>query len=101
MCLGVPMRVVRQQGAAALCCDDDGGRHWIDTLLVGEQPAGAWLLTHLGAAREVIDEARARAVASALSAVESLMAGESPDLHAAFGDLLGREPQLPDFLGKE
>jgi len=101
MCLGVPMQVLRQRGASALCRAEDGGELWVDTLLVGEQPAGAWLLTHLGVAREVIDEARARDVASALSAVESLMAGESPDLRAAFGDLLDREPQLPDFLSKE
>lgn len=99
MCLGVPMQVV-SGGLTARCRDSHGREEWIDLLLVGEQPPGRWLLTYLGAAREVIDEARALQVSRALLAVEQLSAGIAPDMEAAFGDLLGREPQLPDFLKK-
>ncbi|MCB1955265.1 MAG: HypC/HybG/HupF family hydrogenase formation chaperone [Rhodocyclaceae bacterium] len=99
MCLGIPMQVI-EGGMQADCRDAHGAVHRVDMLLVGPQPAGAWLLTYLGAAREVIDARRAADIGRALSALEQLSAGMQPDLDAAFADLLEREPQLPEFLRK-
>ena len=98
MCLGIPMQVERSEGVTALCHDHRGRVTRIDMLLTGPQPAGTWLMCFLGAARGVVDADEAARVASALDALEQLLAGEGADLDAAFADLLGREPRLPDFL---
>ncbi|MEZ5626576.1 MAG: HypC/HybG/HupF family hydrogenase formation chaperone [Rhodocyclaceae bacterium] len=98
MCIGEPMQVTAAGAMHARCRDRHGREHDIDLLLTGAQPAGVWLLTFLGAAREVIDAGRANAVARALDALDALARGEAADLNAAFADLLEREPQLPDFL---
>lgn len=98
MCVGIPMQVVHEEGARALCRDRRGEQSWVDLLLTGPQPAGTWLMTFLGAARAVIDEAEAARTNAALDALDSLLAGEAPDLDAAFADLVAGEPRLPDFL---
>lgn len=98
MCVGIPVQVLRSEDSRALCRDRDGGEVWIDLLLVGPQPAGTWLMTFLGTAREVVDAAAAQQSLAALAALDALLAGGSPDLDAAFADLANREPQLPDFL---
>ncbi|QID16856.1 HypC/HybG/HupF family hydrogenase formation chaperone [Nitrogeniibacter mangrovi] len=98
MCIGEPMQVIDREPAGARCRDRFGDVHLIDLMLVGEPPAGAWLLVFLNVAREVIDAARAAAMADALAAVDAVMRGDVPDVEAAFADLIDREPQLPDFL---
>lgn len=98
MCIGEPMRVEAAEGMVARCRDRFGNLRSIDLLLVGEQPPGTWLLVFLDAARDVIDEARARMVREALEAVTAVMNGSALDIDTAFADLIGREPQLPDFL---
>ncbi len=100
MCVGIPMQVVHGDAGRALCRARDGSEAWIDLLLTGAQPPGTWLLTFLGAAREVIDAARAAQVGSALDALDDLLNGRPADLDAAFADLIERGPQLPDFLRK-
>lgn len=100
MCVGIPVQVLRPGEGGAWCRRGDGSEAWIDTLLTGPQPAGAWLLTFLGAARDVIDATDAQRTQAALDALDALLKGESPDLDAAFADLLERPPQLPDFLRK-
>lgn len=95
MCVGIPMKVVSADGFAALCRDRDGATHEVDLALVGAQSPGTWVLTFLGAAQEVIDEARADEIGRALAGLASLMQGG--DLGDAFADL-EREPQLPPHL---
>ncbi|WP_082411777.1 HyaD/HybD family hydrogenase maturation endopeptidase [Methylogaea oryzae] len=73
------------------------GPRIVDTRLVGQPPAGAWLLVFMHAAREVIDAQRAQQIQDALLALQQAMAGDA-DLDRWFPDLAGREPQLPDFL---
>lgn len=98
MCLGIPMEVL-DCGEHRARCRGRQGEAVIDLALVGPQPPGTWLLTFLGAAREVIDAERAAAIDSALAALEAAEAGAT-DFGAFFADL-DREPQLPDFLRKE
>lgn len=100
MCIGVPMQVVEAGFGQALCAGYGaaaGQRRVIDTLLVGDQPAGTWLLVFLGGAREVIDATLAGQLADALQAVEMAMAGAT-DVSHLFADLIERGPQLPAHL---
>ena len=98
MCIAVPMRVLEAGCVSALCEDglDRGRRERVDLRLVGEQPPGTWLLVFFGAAREVLDETRAMQTLDALAALEAVQRGEPID--HLFADLIGREPELPDFL---
>jgi hydrogenase expression/formation protein HypC len=100
MCLGIPMQVVSADGASAVCYGRNGLER-VDTLRTGPLAAGQWVLTSLGAAREIIDAERAAQVESALDALTAVLAGEADvsgliDHH--FADLVNREPQLPEFL---
>ena len=79
-------------------CQGPGDPTQVDTRLLGEQRPGTWLLVFQGAAREVLSEERARLVLDALAALRAAAAGESFD--HLFPDLVGREPQLPEFLRK-
>jgi len=99
MCLGIPMQVVAVEGAFAWC-QGRHGRSRINTLLVGEVLPGQWLLTFLDMARETIDDQRAAQIEAALDALSLIAAGEA-DIDRCFADLVGREPQLPEFLRKD
>ena len=70
----------------------------MDTLLVGNQAPGTWLLAYLGAAREVIDAERAFQINRALDGLQAALDGSAQQLDAFFEDLVGREPQLPLHL---
>ncbi len=90
------MQVVESQGSSALC-ESRGELRRIDTLLVGDQPVGTWLLTFLDTAREVLTSESAAQIADALQAVTMAMQGENGIDHL-FRDLIDHEPELPDFL---
>ena len=92
------MRVLESPGFGWAVCDCEGEARRIDMRLVGEQPPGTWVLVFIDAAREVIDELRAQRVRDALKALDAAMSGQ-PFEHL-FADLIGREPELPDFLRK-
>jgi len=98
MCLGIPMRVLAATGPARALCEHRGETVEIDTALVGQVAEGTWLMTFLGAAREVMDEACAHRSLAALDALDAIMAGREVDLESAFADLIGHEPQLPEHL---
>lgn len=100
MCLALPMKVIRMEGTTALCQGRNGVER-VDTLITGKLEPGQWILSFLGAAREVIDAERAAQVEDALTALESILHGNGSTealIHAGFADLIGREPQLPEFL---
>ena len=97
MCLAIPMQVETPLGDTAWCTGRDG-RKLIDLALVGPQPAGAWLLTFLGAAREVITAEMAGNNDRALDALAAVLAGDSAGVEDAFADLIARTPQLPEHL---
>ncbi|WP_424965501.1 MULTISPECIES: HypC/HybG/HupF family hydrogenase formation chaperone [unclassified Dinoroseobacter] len=95
MCLGVPMQVISIDGIAAQC--SDGQREeLIDISLTPDAIPGVWLLTFLGASREVLDADEAAKISAALGGLRSLMAGDG--LGDAFADLEARGPQLPPHL---
>ena len=103
MCLALPMQVLAMEGSFAIC-ESRNGRERIDTMLTGPLEPGQWVLCFLGAAREVIDAERAAQVESALSGLESILAGANAGadqasidalIHTHFADLVDREPQRP------
>lgn len=96
MCLGIPMQVVEIEGVFAWC-EGRNGRQRINTMLLDDVTPGQWLLTFLDTAREAIDAERAQLIDSALDALNVAANGGS-NFDACFADLIGREPQLPDFL---
>lgn len=95
MCVGVPMQVLSVDGIAALA--SDGQREeLIDLSLTGPVAPGQWVLTFLGAAREVIDAEEADQITRALGALRAIADGR--DMGDAFADLEARGPQLPPHL---
>ncbi|WP_420569655.1 HypC/HybG/HupF family hydrogenase formation chaperone [Thalassovita sp.] len=95
MCLGVPMQITSVEGIAAHASD---GRETvlIDLSLTGPVEPGTWVLTFLGAAREVISADEAAKISAALDGLRALMQGG--ELGNAFADLEARGPQLPPHL---
>jgi hydrogenase assembly chaperone HypC/HupF len=96
MCIGIPMQVVEPRSRYALCRADGESRE-VDMILVGEQPAGTWVLVFLDAAREVIGAEDAARIGDALRALALVAQGET-DVDHLFADLTGREPELPEHL---
>ena len=92
MCLGIPVQIVEADGIVGRSGDGTP----IDLSLTGPVAPGTWVLTFLGAAREVLDEDEAMKIAAALDGLRSLMAGG--DLGDAFADLEARTPELPPHL---
>jgi len=95
MCLGVPMQILDIDGIAAQAAEG-AHRHVIDLTLTPEARPGDWVLTFLGAAREVLCAEEAQKITAALGGLRSLM--EGGDLGDAFADLEARAPTLPPHL---
>lgn len=103
MCIGLPMQVVQGDGRGTFAlCESRSVRKRVDVLLVGELPAGTWVLEFHGAARRVLSEDEALQTLAALDALDAALRGETDPaaLDAGFADLVGREPQLPEHLRK-
>jgi hydrogenase expression/formation protein HypC len=96
MCIGIPMQVV-ESGPIYAWCEGMGERRQIDMRLVGDAPAGQWVLVFLDSARELLTEQDAVRISDALRALELTMQGEVAVDHL-FADLIDREPELPVFL---
>jgi hydrogenase expression/formation protein HypC len=96
MCIGIPMKVIECNGMMAKC-QGRGETRNLSLALLGKQSPGTWVLTSVNTAREVLDEEAAMRINAALDAAESIMS-EQIDLARFFPDLIGREPELPDFL---
>jgi hydrogenase expression/formation protein HypC len=95
MCVGVPLRIVSAEGTEAVATN--GARtETLDLALTGPLAPGTWVLSFLGAAREVLTEDEAAKITAALAGLERIMAGE--DLGDAFTDIEDRGPRLPPHL---
>ena len=105
MCIGLPMQVI-ESGFGYATCEGLGLKRQVDTLLVGEQPIGTWLLVFLNSAREVLTEEDALKISDAVRAVDLVMANEpfsqenlsTTTIDALFADLIDREPPKPASL---
>ncbi len=87
------MEVVEPRSRYALCRSQGAVRE-IDMALVGEQPAGTWVLCVLNTAREVVTAGDAAKIADALHALTLVMQGET-DVDHLFADLTSRKLELP------
>ena len=96
MCVGIPLQIVSVEAGAAVC-EGHGRRERIDLALVGEPPAGTWILAYQGAAVRTLTAEEAAQSAAAIAALEAVLAGEA-NLDAYFADLVEREPTLPEHL---
>lgn len=95
MCIGIPLKIAEIDGLRAVA--GNGTRtEVLDMSLVGTQPVGTWVLSFLGAARDVISADDAKLIGDALAGLERVMAGG--DLGDAFADLDARSPELPPHL---
>jgi hydrogenase expression/formation protein HypC len=97
MCLGLPMTVIEGDPFSALC-GRRGERRRVSMMIVGGQPTGTRVLVHIDAATRVLDVDEARRIDDALDGLEAALKGD--DFEHLFADLIGREPQLPEFLRK-
>lgn len=85
MCMGLPMQIL-ESGMGAAICDYNGQRRQIDTMLIGPQDVGTWVLVFIDAAREVIDAKTAGQIKDALSALDRVMNGNT-DIDHLFADI--------------
>lgn len=95
MCLGIPMKITACDGIVGEAREGEI-THVIDMSLTGPLEKGTWVLTFLGAAREVIGEDEAQKITKALGGLRNLMEGR--DLGDAFADLEDTGPRLPPHL---
>lgn len=96
MCVGIPVQVIEPGELSALCRGRNGEER-VNMLLIGEQPAGTWVLTFLGWAREVISEQDAHRFNQALDGLGEIMNGaESIDVDRYFPDLLTAQAAADD-----
>lgn len=87
MCIGTPVQVVQSGEVVALCRGRNGDEQ-VNMLLVGAQPEGAWVLSYLGWAREVLEAEQARDINLALDGMQQIMDGaESIDMAHHFPGL--------------
>lgn len=96
MCVGIPMQITQVDGLRATAFDGEES-HMIDLALTGTQPVGTWLLTFLGAARDVLEPDEALKIKAAVDNLKSIMAGQETGIDA-FADIEDRGPQLPPHL---
>ncbi|MFO1324418.1 MAG: HypC/HybG/HupF family hydrogenase formation chaperone [Burkholderiales bacterium] len=89
MCIGIPMQVV-SAGDGRPWCEGRGVRRQLDTLLIGEQPPGTWVLAFRDSAIRVLTPGEADETNAALDALEAALAG-AQDFDAYFGDLVERD----------
>jgi hydrogenase expression/formation protein HypC len=95
MCIGFPMTVLEGDAFLAVC-ERRGETTRVSMLLVGAQAAGAKVLVHLDAAVRLLGDLEAQQIDDALDALQEALNGENVDHR--FADLVGREPELPEFL---
>lgn len=95
MCIGTPMQITAIDGIAAQATDGQQSQ-LIDLSLTPDAQVGDWLLTFLGASREIISAGEAQKITAALHALKAIMQGHTPG--DAFADIEETGPQLPPHL---
>ncbi|MBK5934743.1 hydrogenase expression/formation protein HypC [Rhodovulum imhoffii] len=95
MCIGLPLRIDAIDGIAGTAREDDR-TVLVDLSLTPDARPGDWVLTFLGAAREVISAETAQKISAALAGLRAAMQGGDPG--DAFADIDARAPALPPHL---
>jgi len=92
-------------GDSVAVCEGMGTRRQIDTLLIGDQPMGTWVLVFMQSAQQVLSPGEAKRMTDALAALDAVMQQGATDAEATkplidtlFADLAGREPPKPPSL---
>jgi len=84
MCIGIPIRIVEAGDLVARGVGRNG-EETVNMMLIGAQPVGTWVLSHLGSAREVLSESDASIINKALDGLEAIMRGDADiDMDACF-----------------
>ncbi|WP_419796534.1 MAG: HypC/HybG/HupF family hydrogenase formation chaperone [Terasakiella sp.] len=87
MCIGTPVKVIKNRDFVALC-EGRNGTEEINMMLIGPQEEGTWVLNFLGSAREVISEQDAENINKALDGLTAIMDGaENIDVDMYFPDI--------------
>lgn len=82
------MQVIEQRDLMALC-RGRGREEMVNTMLIGPQEPGTWVLNFIGSAREVLTEAEAKQTNDALDALEQIMNSDAEvDVDNYFADLV-------------
>ena len=91
MCIALPMKIVALEEMKARC-ERKGSEVVVDISMIDPPKPGDWLL--------VFQDRAIRAIEAALKATALAMAGEADEaaIRAGFGDLIDREPELPEHL---
>ncbi len=87
MCIGTPVQVIKP-GEFVSTCRGRNGEEQVNMMLIGQQPAGTWVLNFLGSAREVLSEKDAENIDRALDGLSAIMSGEANvDIDKYFPDI--------------
>lgn len=100
MCIAVPMKVTAVEGTFAHC-ERPGRAVRADASLIGELAPGDWVLVFRDDILRQIDEDEAHKIEAALTCVDAAMAGDAPDVDAAFADILENTGRLPPHLAAQ
>lgn len=95
MCVGLPLKIFAIDGIAAHACTD-AHEEMIDLSLTPDARVGDWVLTFLGAAREIIAADEAEKITAALEGLRAVMNGGS--VGDSFADIENSGPTLPPHL---
>ena len=68
MCIGLPMKIL-QTGLGTAVCEGMGITKEVNTLFIGEQQPGTWVLVFLDSAREILSSEEADKITMAMSAL--------------------------------
>ena len=97
MCLGIPLRISEVVSDNLALCESGESTRQVNTGLLDAPPrVGEWLLVHVDIAIRSLAELEARQVRDALEAVTA--AAASQPFEHLLGDLIDREPELPEHL---
>lgn len=70
MCIGAPVQVVESNEYIARCRDRHGDETEVNMMLIGPQPAGTWVVSFLGSARDVLTPEDAESINAAMVELE-------------------------------
>lgn len=102
MCVALPMEVLSVKGFEARCrlAGRDGEERLVDVSMLEPPQPGDWLLVFRDQAIRAVSAEEAKEVENALRATELVMEGDESEenIRAGFGDLIDREPPLPEHL---